>query len=147
VLVDRYNHIVGTGFNGFPEGMDDEALPLNRPATDSLADYESSKYPWMDHAEENAVANATVDLRASGVTAYITGQPCFKCAKTLRRHGVKKWVVAERHGYAKGSSPGETMNFNTLVERGVSITRLKPNLNWMYDWDMMQEFKELGFIS
>ena len=30
VLVDRDNHIVGTGYNGFPKGVDDEQLPSGR---------------------------------------------------------------------------------------------------------------------
>src|SRR5208337_2103645 len=44
VLV-RDRRIIATGYNGFIQGVEDEFLPNMRPA----------KYPWMIHAEHNAV--------------------------------------------------------------------------------------------
>jgi dCMP deaminase len=76
VITDANHIIIGTGFNGFPKGIQDCDLPTTRPG----------KYDWMLHAEENAVLNCS--HRPTNGIAYVTTIPCFPCLKRLWQFGV-----------------------------------------------------------
>ncbi len=80
VIVDQQNHIKSIGFNGFPPGCDDRYMPTERPL----------KYKLMEHAERNAINNATCQLNEC--TVYVTGYPCADCFRTMRCNGISKIV-------------------------------------------------------
>jgi dCMP deaminase len=80
VIVSPEHRIVSTGYNGFAPGMPDGKLPNTRP----------DKYPFMVHAEANAIATAQHDLR--GCTCYCLFTPCNDCAKLLLAAGIKRVV-------------------------------------------------------
>lgn len=44
---------MGIGYNGFPTGCSDDILPWARTADDEL----DTKYPYVVHAEVNAILN------------------------------------------------------------------------------------------
>ena len=48
------------------------------------------KYPYVVHAEPNAILNATVPLDNS--TLYVTLFPCNECAKLIIQSGIKEVV-------------------------------------------------------
>lgn len=77
VIVDENKRIMATGYNGFPPGADDTKLPNLRP----------DKYPFMVHAEINAIASSRQDLR--GATLYSTYNPCRDCAKAIITSGIR----------------------------------------------------------
>ena len=52
-IVDAENHICGVGYNGFPTNCSDDDLPWARTADDPL----DTKYPYVCHAELNAILN------------------------------------------------------------------------------------------
>ena len=80
VLV-KNNVNISSGYNGFIRGVDDQALPNTRPA----------KYPFMIHAEANAVYNAARNGHSTfGTAAYITAMPCLQCLQTLHQCGVSE---------------------------------------------------------
>lgn len=85
VIVDENHRILSTGYNGFPPGCDDDALPNLRPA----------KYPYMVHAEMNAIASSRQDLRNS--TLYTTHSPCNECAKAIITAGIKRVVYQQMY--------------------------------------------------
>ena len=76
VITNRKNRVLGMGYNSFPRDMDNESLPNMRP----------EKYPWMIHAEENAVTNCTHKPK-KGI-AYVTGYCCGRCLRHLWQNGV-----------------------------------------------------------
>ncbi len=78
VIVNKENKVVSIGYNGFARCCKDENLPNTRP----------DKYPFMIHAENNAILNATSSLE--GCTAYITSEPCHKCLMLLYQVGILK---------------------------------------------------------
>lgn len=80
VIVDENKRILATGYNGFPPGCADTQLPNLRP----------DKYPFMVHAEMNAIAASRQDLRNSSL--YCTYSPCRDCAKAIITAGVKNVV-------------------------------------------------------
>lgn len=52
-IVNEEKKIVGIGYNGFPRGCDDDHLPWGRSAESML----DTKYPFVCHAELNAILN------------------------------------------------------------------------------------------
>jgi dCMP deaminase len=85
VIVDENKRILATGYNGFPPGSEDHLLPNLRP----------DKYPFIVHAELNAIAASRQDLRNSSL--YSTHSPCRECAKAIITAGIK--TVTFRNAY------------------------------------------------
>lgn len=70
---------IATGYNGFMRDISDFAFPIVRPY----------KYPFMIHAEANAIYNAAREGKSTiGATAYITAPPCTQCLQMLWQCGV-----------------------------------------------------------
>ena len=84
-IVNDKKRIVGIGYNGFPRGVDDDQFPW-----DKKAEWLNSKYPYVVHAEPNAILNSTVSLENS--TLYVTLFPCNECAKLVIQSGIKEVV-------------------------------------------------------
>ena len=82
VVVDAKHRILGTGFNGFPRGARDENLPKERP----------EKYPYVIHAEVNALINSRHIEDAAACTIYVTGEPCNECFKMIAQYGIGRIV-------------------------------------------------------
>lgn len=79
VIVDAYNRVISSGFNGFPVGVKD--------AEERLGDRET-KYKMILHAEENAIMFARQNL--SGCSIYVTKMPpCAHCAALIIQSGIK----------------------------------------------------------
>ncbi|XP_070839864.1 deoxycytidylate deaminase isoform X2 [Chaetodon trifascialis] len=86
-IVNDENKIVGIGYNGMPNGCDDDLLPWSRSANDWL----DTKYPYVCHAELNAIMNKnSADVK--GCTMYVALFPCNECAKLIIQAGIKKVV-------------------------------------------------------
>lgn len=80
IITDKSHRILSIGYNGPPRGLDDSKIPLTRP----------EKYPFMAHAEENAILNRNDSMEGS--IAYVTGHPCHKCFRMLLQEGVSRIV-------------------------------------------------------
>lgn len=79
------NKILGVGYNGFPQGCSDDELPWKRDG-----EYIDTKYPYVVHAELNAILNSNFDL--TGATVYVSLYPCVECAKAIIQSGIKRIV-------------------------------------------------------
>lgn len=91
-IVDPSHKIVGIGYNGFPLGCSDEALPWARQAERP----EDTKYPYVCHAEMNAIINKnSADLR--GCRIYSSLFPCNECAKLIIQSGVREVVYMREY--------------------------------------------------
>ena len=84
-IVNKDKKIVGIGYNGFPHGIDDDSFPWGKEG-----DYVDTKYPYVVHAEPNAILNSTSSL--VGCTIYVTLFPCCECAKLIIQSGIKEIV-------------------------------------------------------
>lgn len=87
-IVNDKKRIVGIGYNGFPYGVGDDEFPWEKNEN-----WIDSKYPYVVHAEPNAILNATVSL--DGATLYVTLFPCNECAKLIIQSGIKEVVFLE----------------------------------------------------
>ncbi len=88
-IVNQKKRIVGIGYNGFPFGCSDDEFPW---ANDKNLDQLDTKYPYVVHAEPNAILNSTMSLE--GATLYVTLFPCNECAKLIIQSGIKEVVYA-----------------------------------------------------
>lgn len=80
-IVNKEKKIVGTGYNGFPIGCSDDNLPWAREGN-----FLDTKYPYVCHAELNAILNSTKNLK--GCTIYVDLFPCNECAKAIIQSGI-----------------------------------------------------------
>ena len=84
-LVSDEKKIIGIGYNGFPRTINDDHLPWER-----VGAWLDTKYPYVVHAEANAILNSTRELK--GATLYVSLFPCNECAKLLIQSGIKEVV-------------------------------------------------------
>ena len=113
VIVNHDNHVLSIGYNGFPAGCRDDELPSTRPL----------KYPFMVHAEENAISNLTVNA-GKGLRAYITHTPCYRCAKLLWQNSVRHWHI-EKGEKAKSFSEKDNIVYAFLLDNGLKVGIIK----------------------
>ena len=85
-VANEQNKIVGVGYNGFPRGCSDDELPWQRHGN-----FLDTKYPYVCHAELNAVLNAiTTDLRNCRI--YVGLFPCNECTKVIIQAGIREII-------------------------------------------------------
>ena len=118
-IVNDRKKIVSVGYNGMPTGCSDDEMPWEREGDSPL----DTKYPFVCHAELNAVLNSNAaDL--SGCTLYVTLFPCNECAKAIIQSGIKR-VVYHSNKYAGSDSVKASA---MLFERcGVSFEPYQPS--------------------
>ena len=117
-IVSPDNIIISTGYNGMPKGCSDDEFPWDRTG-------EQTKYPYVVHAELNAILNANGrDLRGSKL--YVALFPCNECAKAIIQSGVKEVV------YLSDKYDGTPMNLASkrmLDAARVKRTQLKTSID------------------
>lgn len=84
-IVNKNKRIVGIGYNGFPVGCSDLEFPWDREGG-----FLHTKYPFVVHAEANAILNSTTSLE--GATIYVSLFPCHECSKLIIQSGIKEIV-------------------------------------------------------
>lgn len=119
IITDQNHRILGVGYNGFPKGLNDEQLPNTRP----------NKYPWMIHAERNALSNCVI--RPDNGIAYVTGQCCNDCIMALWQEGIKQVYMANSHG-THLFSKDQQAQFTTFVRMSkIKIEYIDPDFSWL----------------
>ncbi len=86
-IVNKNKRIIGIGYNGFPTGCSDDKLPWSREG-----DFLDTKYPYVCHAEMNAITNASNKPDLEGATLYVSLFPCNECAKLMVQVGIREVV-------------------------------------------------------
>ena len=123
-IVNEERKIVAVGYNGMPTGCNDDDMPWERTGATSL----DTKYPFVCHAELNAILNRnTASLK--NATLYVTLFPCNECAKAIIQSGIKKVVYAEnKYADTEGVKASELMFEKCGVET-VQYTKSGKTLN------------------
>ena len=88
-IVSNSNRILSVGYNGAPNGFNDDEFPWVREADNNL----DTKYPYVCHAELNAILNyrgSKKDLENAKL--YVDLFPCNECAKIIIQSGIKEIV-------------------------------------------------------
>ncbi len=113
-IVDAENRILSTGYNGFPSGCSDDEFPWDREGEDT-------KYPYVVHAELNAILNAR-GKNLYGSRIYVALFPCNECAKAIIQSGIRE-VVYLSDKYA--TTPTTCASKRMLASAGVVLRCLK----------------------
>ncbi len=116
-IVSPENIILSTGYNGFPIGCSDDEYPWAREGEDT-------KYPYVVHAELNAILNAN-GKSLKGAKIYVALFPCNECAKAIIQSGIKE-VIYLSDKYA--DTPGTIASKRMLNSAGVKFTHLDTEL-------------------
>lgn len=118
-IVSPDNIIMSIGYNGFPRGCNDDNLPWEREG--KLVD---TKYPYVVHAELNAILNSNRDLR--GCKLYVGMHPCNECAKAIIQAGIKEvyYLMDKYH-----DNPEYEASRRILKMAGVKLEQYKPSVD------------------
>uniref|UniRef100_A0A915C604 Probable deoxycytidylate deaminase n=2 Tax=Parascaris univalens TaxID=6257 RepID=A0A915C604_PARUN len=87
VIVNPDLKIIGSGYNGMPNGCSDDVMPWGKDSDNPL----ETKYPFVCHAEMNAVLNRNCES-VKGSTIYTVLFPCNECAKLIIQAGISEVV-------------------------------------------------------
>ena len=85
-IVSKDKKILATGYNGAPNGYEDEDMPWDREG-----DFLHTKYAYVCHAELNAILNNKGSI-LEGAIIYVDLFPCNECAKAIIQSGIKEVV-------------------------------------------------------
>lgn len=113
-IVNPQKRVVGLGYNGFPYGCEDDEFPWARDGQ-----FLETKYPYVVHAELNAILNSIQDLH--GCTLYVSLFPCNECAKAIIQAGIT-CVVYESDMY--DGTEGNIASKRMFHDAGVKLIQL-----------------------
>ena len=116
-IVDDQNRILSTGYNGFPLGCSDDDFPWSREG-----DQTETKYPYVVHAELNAILNSRGKSLSSS-KLYVALFPCNECAKAIIQSGISE-VIYLSDKYK--DTPLTKASRRMLETAGVKLTKSKP---------------------
>ena len=119
-IVSHDNIIISTGYNGMPKGCSDDEFPWARSGETD----DQTKYPYVVHAELNAILNANGrDLRGSRI--YVALFPCNECAKAIIQSGIREvYYLSDKYADTMMNLVSKRM----LDAAGVKYTRLQTGI-------------------
>ncbi|KAI8529211.1 hypothetical protein RHMOL_Rhmol12G0207000 [Rhododendron molle] len=115
-LVSQSGIILGIGYNGFPRGCSDDTLPWSKKS--KTGNPLETKYPYVCHAEVNAILN-TNHASAAGQRLYVTMFPCNECAKIIIQQSGVSEVIYFVEKRLKNSDTAYVASHKLLTLAGV----------------------------
>ncbi|MDR1630827.1 MAG: dCMP deaminase family protein [Oscillospiraceae bacterium] len=117
-IVNANNKIMSLGYNGFPQGCDDDEFPWERenPNGNEL----ETKYPYVCHAELNAILNNRSG-NLDNCKIYVALFPCNECAKAIIQSGIKEVIyISDKYS----DSPSVMASKRMFNAAGVKLKKL-----------------------
>ncbi|KAF0851524.1 MAG: dCMP deaminase family protein [Spiroplasma poulsonii] len=121
-VVNQIGQIIATGYNGLPRGLNDNEFPWAREG-----EYLETKYPYVAHAELNAILSAHTNLENCRI--YTTLFPCAECAKIIIQVGIKeviydddKYVGTDDNKAAKRMFDQAQVSYRSLPVISITVT-------------------------
>jgi len=126
-LIVKDKRIISTGFNGIPQGVNDDIIERNeRPI----------KYFFYCHGEENAICNASRNgISTNESTLYTNANPCSSCCKSIIQSGIKKVIIHKQYNdLCKLSNRDQWKNHDKITydmfsEAGIEVIEFDKFLN------------------
>ena len=112
----NHNTILSVGYNGLPIGCSDDHFPLGRDG-----DFLDTKYPFVVHAELNAILNAR-GKSLVGSKIYVALFPCNECCKAIIQSGIREVIYLSNKYADSDAVKASTKMFEAA---GVKLTRLQ----------------------
>ena len=117
-IIDEDKKIIGIGYNGFPMGSSDDSMPW-----DKEGDFLNTKYPYVCHAELNAILNSIKSLKDCII--YVALFPCHECTKAIIQSGIKEIVyLSDKYTNTDSNRASKKM----LDAAGVKYRRFEPDI-------------------
>ena len=117
VIVNDNRHIVSTGFNGQPRGLDDDA---------SHRGEKPYKGYYYEHSERNAIYSAAFrGVSLAGCTLYTTFFPCADCTRAVIQAGIKKVVTPEPDMEYVAYADSWRFSQSMLAEAGIEVVYME----------------------
>ena len=114
-IVNEDKKVIGLGYNGLPKGCDDEIFPWDREG-----EFLETKYPYVCHAELNAILNSTLSLK--NCTIYVALFPCHECSKAIIQSGIREIVyLSDKYTGTESNRASKRM----LDSAGVTYRKLE----------------------
>lgn len=118
-IVNKRNQIIGTGYNGFPRGCNDDNFPWGKENS-----FLGSKYTYVVHAEANAIINSINLQQLQGATIYCSLFPCNECAKLIIQSGIEEVIYYSPKHFHDDYCRASRIMFDAA---GVTYRRLELN--------------------
>ena len=114
----KENTILSIGYNGLPYGCSDDEFPWDRQG-----ELLETKYPYVVHAELNAILNAQ-GKSLMGTKIYVALFPCNECAKAIIQSGIKEVIyLSDKYSETDIVKASKKM----FESAGVKLTKLNCN--------------------
>ena len=114
----KENTILSIGYNGLPYGCSDDEFPWDRQG-----ELLETKYPYVVHAELNAILNAQ-GKSLIGAKIYVALFPCNECAKAIIQSGIKEVIyLSDKYSETDIVKASKKM----FESAGVKLTKLNCN--------------------
>lgn len=110
------NTILSVGYNGLPKGCSDDEFSWERNG-----DFLETKYPYVVHAELNAILNAN-GKSLDGAKIYVALFPCCECCKSIIQAGIKE-VIYLSDKYADS----DTVKASKMMFKATNVKLTKLN--------------------
>lgn len=120
IVDSKTNRILSVGYNGLPIGCSDDDFPWDREG-----DFLETKYPYVVHAELNAILNNR-SASFEGNKIYTTLFPCNECTKAIIQAGIKE-IIYLSDKYADTDSVKASKKM--LEQTDVKLRPFKSNLD------------------
>lgn len=120
-IVSADNRILSIGYNGAPNGFDDDKFPWAR-----IGEPLDTKYLYVVHAERNAILNFRGHRKDfEGAKLYVDLFPCNECAKEIIQCGIREVVyLSDKYADLDEFKASKTL----LDECGVAYRKLEGKL-------------------
>ena len=112
----NHNTILSVGYNGLPIGCSDDHFSWGRDG-----DFLDTKYPFVVHAELNAILNAR-GKSLVGSKIYVALFPCNECCKAIIQSGIREVIYLSNKYADSDAVKASTKMFEAA---GVKLTRLQ----------------------
>ena len=121
-IVSPDKKIIGLGYNGLPKGCEDDEFPWEREG-----EFLETKYPYVCHAELNAILNSTQSLKNCSI--YVALFPCHECSKAIIQSGIREIVyLSDKYAETESNLASKRM----LDAAGVTYRRLENSCQELY---------------
>lgn len=121
-IVSPDKKIIGLGYNGLPKGCEDDEFPWEREG-----EFLETKYPYVCHAELNAILNSTQSLK--NCTIYVALFPCHECSKAIIQSGIREIVyLSDKYAETESNIASKRM----LDSAGVLYRKLEKTCQNLY---------------
>lgn len=121
-IVNKDNRVIGVGYNGMPNGCNDDDFPWGREG-----DFLNTKYAWVCHSEVNAILNSSSNVK--GATLYVTLFPCNECAKVIIQSGISMVQFLNDKYYDSDASIAARLMFD---KASVKYQKYVPTIKSIY---------------